>query len=155
MTLDTVLLALGPSDEERFDGLVATAADIAGPADATVVLLHVFDRDDYGRIQEQLDIDPDSETTPDDVARRYDVVDQFADALDERGVAHEVRGALGEEGESITRVASEEDADLVVVGGRTRSPAGKAAFGSIAQEVLLSAPCPVTFVRQEALRDDE
>ncbi|PSP66736.1 universal stress protein, partial [Halobacteriales archaeon QH_6_68_27] len=46
-------------------------------------------------------------------------------------------------------LAAETDADLVVVGGRKRSPAGKAVFGSTAQEVMLESPCPVTFVRNE------
>jgi nucleotide-binding universal stress UspA family protein len=40
------------------------------------------------------------------------------------------------------------DADMVFIQERRRSPAGKAVFGSAAQEVLLNAPCPVTFVRQ-------
>jgi nucleotide-binding universal stress UspA family protein len=46
-------------------------------------------------------------------------------------------------------VARDVDADMVVTGGRKRSPAGKAVFGSTAQKVLMNAPCPVTFVRSE------
>ena len=46
-----------------------------------------------------------------------------------------------------TTIADEVDADMIVLGGRGRSPAGKALFGSTTQEVLLGSPCPVTFVR--------
>jgi nucleotide-binding universal stress UspA family protein len=52
-------------------------------------------------------------------------------------------------GEAIVSLASDADTDLAVVGGRRRSPTGKAVFGSTAQTVLLSAPCPVTFVRSD------
>jgi nucleotide-binding universal stress UspA family protein len=46
-----------------------------------------------------------------------------------------------------TTIADEVDADMIVLGGRGRSPARKALFGSTTQEVLLGSPCPVTFVR--------
>ncbi|MDX1746824.1 MAG: universal stress protein, partial [Halobacteriales archaeon] len=57
------------------------------------------------------------------------------------------RGAVGERGETVVEIATEVGADRIVIGGRSRSPTGKAVFGSTAQEILLSAPCPVTFVR--------
>jgi nucleotide-binding universal stress UspA family protein len=50
-------------------------------------------------------------------------------------------------GQRLVELADEVDADMVVLGGRNRSPAGKALFGSTAQEVMLGSSCPVTFVR--------
>jgi len=79
-------------------------------------------------------------------------VQTLESALEERGVPYTVRGRTvdGESvGEAIVGVAEDVGADLVVVGGRRRSPTGKAVFGSTAQDVMLDAPCPVTFVRNE------
>jgi nucleotide-binding universal stress UspA family protein len=64
-------------------------------------------------------------------------------------VDYEIRGAVGDYSEQVVSVAEALEADLVLVGGRKRSPTGKAVFGSVAQEILLSAPCPVTFVRAD------
>ena len=42
------------------------------------------------------------------------------------------------------------DTDYLGLGGRRRSPVGKAAFGSVTQSVLLEASIPdVTVLRQE------
>lgn len=60
------------------------------------------------------------------------------------------RGKVGNPIETILEQADELDARYVVVGGRRRSPAGKAIFGSVTQEVLLSASVPVVTV----LRDE-
>jgi len=46
----------------------------------------------------------------------------------------------------IINYLDDHDVDQVVVGGRRRSPTGKAVFGSTAQKVTLNAPCPVTIV---------
>jgi len=147
MALDTLLVTLGPSDVDRTDELVDAVTTVVGDRGTDVVLLHVFDRESYEAIQEELNIDPDSEMTPDDVAERKDLVEAMGAALDEHGIASSVRGALGEADESIIRVSEEVGADHIVVGGGERSPAGKAVFGSTAQYVLLNADVPVTFVR--------
>ncbi|HEX6247832.1 MAG TPA: universal stress protein [Nocardioidaceae bacterium] len=49
--------------------------------------------------------------------------------------------------EDLVNVATEVDADLIVIGLRRRSPVGKLILGSNAQRVLLDAPCPVLAVK--------
>jgi len=147
MSLDTVLVAVGDEDDDRLRSITNTAIDIAGPADATVALVHVFSEDQYRTLTGKLDFDPNSDVTPDRVAKRHATIRQLEGALDEAGVRFSRHGIVGERGEAIVEQATTLDADLVVVGGRKRSPAGKAVFGSTAQEIMLNAPCPVTFVR--------
>jgi nucleotide-binding universal stress UspA family protein len=148
--LNSVLVALGPKDAERVTRLGEEAVDIAGPAGATVVITHVFTREEFDSRVDTLGFDRDAaDVSPDAVAVRYSPVRELADLLDEAGVDYEIRGAIGHYGEKVVEVAEELDTDLVLVGGRKRSPTGKAVFGSLAQEVMLSAPCPVTFVRAD------
>jgi len=152
MGLETVLLAVGENDEGQIDAIGRTAVDVAGPAGATVALSHVYTREEYRARRSQLDYDRDSEVTPDELAKRYAPVRELADMMGEHGVDYGWHGRLADEdefGETLVELAEELDADLALVGGRRRSPAGKAVFGSVAQEVLLKAPCPVTFVRRQ------
>lgn len=148
MTLDTVLVAVGPGDGDRTEKLAETVREVATPADATVVLAHVFTSSEYDDALTRLEFDrTGSEIDPDEVAARHSTILDLRSALEDADVDHEIRGAVGKHGPTIVDLAERTDADRVVVGGRRRSPAGKAVFGSTAQEVLLSAPCPVTFVR--------
>lgn len=55
----------------------------------------------------------------------------------------EVVGRMGEPVEDILEVADERDASYLVIGGRKRTPVGKAVFGSATQSVLLHADRPV------------
>jgi nucleotide-binding universal stress UspA family protein len=50
-------------------------------------------------------------------------------------------------GVELARIASERNADLIVIGLAKRSRVGKALMGSDAQRVLLSAHCPVLVER--------
>ncbi|WP_129114492.1 universal stress protein [Halegenticoccus tardaugens] len=149
MALETVLLAVGPSDADRIDRLAEETIDVAAPAGASVVLAHVFTTSEYEDTLDKLEFDTSAEVSPDDVAGRHATIRRLATLLDEAGVEYEVRGAVGKHGTAIVDLATTVDADRVIVGGRRRSPTGKAVFGSVAQEVMLSAPCPVTFVRSD------
>lgn len=147
MALQTILLAVGPGDADRAEALAEAVTDVAEPTGARVVLAHVFTDDEYDEVLGQLDYDPMDEIDPDEVASRHATVRELTRAFDDAGVEYDVQGRVGPHGESIVQLAKEVRADRAVVGGRKRSPAGKAVFGSTAQEVMLNAPCPVTFVR--------
>ncbi|MDS0294849.1 universal stress protein [Halogeometricum luteum] len=148
--LQNVLVAVGPTDSDRLDRLVEETIDVAGPTGATVVLAHTFSPEDFEDRVEALGFDEaTNDVSPDSVAVRYSVIREFAARLDAEGIDYEVRGTVGDEDEGITALAEESDADRILVGGRKRSPTGKAVFGSLAQQIMLSAPCPVTFVRAD------
>ena len=85
------------------------------------------------------------------IDRRYLGEEGLAD-LEERlagvDVEHEVRQAMGTDvAEEMIRVVREVDAQVLVIGMRHRTPVGKMIMGSVAQQVLLDAPCPVLAVK--------
>lgn len=71
--------------------------------------------------------------------------------LSAAGIEHEVRQLVrgNEPATDIVEVADTEGADFIVIGLRRRSPVGKLILGSIAQQVLLDATCPVLAVKAE------
>ncbi|WP_049991185.1 universal stress protein [Natrinema salifodinae] len=148
--LDTVLLAVGPGDADRSEQLAEAVLEVAQPAGATVILAHVFTSNEYDEVLDRLEFDREvDDVDPNAVAGRHSTIHDIQDILDEHDVDYEIQGAVGEHGPTIVDLAESVEADRVIVGGRRRSPTGKAVFGSTAQEVMLSAPCPVTFVRSE------
>ena len=70
-------------------------------------------------------------------------VRKVEDYLDAEGIAYEVADTSGDPADQLLDAASAVDADLIVVAGRKRSPAGKALFGSVTQTVILNADRPV------------
>jgi nucleotide-binding universal stress UspA family protein len=151
MSIETVLVAVGTADEPQTERLAAEAIAIAEASGAEVVVTHVFSDEEFDAVRSRLGVDRTSEgSTPTAVAERHTSTRALSKALSEAGVSHTIRGAVGDRADGVVEAAEEVGADRVVVGGRGRSPTGKAVFGSVAQEVLLSSPCPVTFVRDVA-----
>jgi nucleotide-binding universal stress UspA family protein len=72
--------------------------------------------------------------------------------LADAGVDFEIHQNAGVDvGAEIVRIAEQSHAELVVIGIRSRSPVGKALMGSVAQTVIMDAPCPVLTVRPDVL----
>lgn len=75
--------------------------------------------------------------------------------LSDEGIRHDLRElVLGRApAEDLVNLARKETADLIVIGLRRRSAAGKVLLGSNAQDILLQADCPVLAVKaDEVLR---
>jgi nucleotide-binding universal stress UspA family protein len=66
------------------------------------------------------------------VAERHATTRSIAKVFEEEGIPYEIRGDVGNRGEQIVQVANDLYSDLLVVGGRRRSPTGKAVFCSTA-----------------------
>ena len=71
--------------------------------------------------------------------------------LEESGVEHDIRQLVRgfEPAEDLISIAEANNAELLVIGLRRRSPVGKLILGSNAQRVLLDAPCPVLAVKAQ------
>jgi len=169
VTVETVLLPIDDADEDRINRIVDTVLEVARPTDATVVVAHaipdenetvattipaitggnypqVLSPPEYDDLLEEYPDDPDA---VDEVVAEHETVQSVTDRLEEAGVDYEVRGAVGDPGEAILELASDVDADRLVVSGSRRSPTDKAVFGSLSQTLLLEASCPVTFVQSD------
>ena len=91
-------------------------------------------------------LDADERNAPTEVQdpRRIRTVKRAVELLEDASVETSVRETGNPPAEGIVALAEELDVDLVVMGGRKRSPAGKAIFGSVTQTVLLDTDRPVT-----------
>jgi nucleotide-binding universal stress UspA family protein len=85
-----------------------------------------------------------------DASRQTQATMEKVDAfLEGSGVEHEVRQMVRgfEPAEDLISLAEANDAELIVIGLRRRSPVGKLILGSNAQRILLDAHCAVLAVK--------
>jgi nucleotide-binding universal stress UspA family protein len=87
-----------------------------------------------------------------DAARKAESeMDAVQAKLSAAGIDHDLRQLVRgfEPAEDLISIAEANDAELIVIGLRRRSPVGKLILGSNAQRILLDAHCPVLAVKAD------
>jgi nucleotide-binding universal stress UspA family protein len=121
-----ILLALDDDVPQARAQTNAIADIVQSATGAEIHLLHVFGDNPEGASVHQVE-----------------AVREASGRLEELGVEVNLLEASGSPADEILRYADEYDADQICVGGRKRSPTGKALFGSVTQDVILGTHRPV------------
>lgn len=164
----TILAAVGGQHEQ--DRVVEVGHDLATTYGDELVVLHVMERDQFEELQNSAEVSgPVVVSGVDEAAGiayidsgrsidEYNLEDAIKDAEDvgrecvartvgdDHGADISYQARVGDPATEITKVAEEVDARFVVVGGRKRSPTGKAIFGSVSQSVILDSERPVVTI---------
>ena len=84
-----------------------------------------------------------------DVVQFDDELEKVTKDLEARGIEFDVHGLVrgNEPAEDLAEIAEKQNAKLIVIGLRRRSPVGKLLMGSNAQRILLDANCDVLAVK--------
>lgn len=141
----SILAAVGEKHDTT--AIVQTGHDLATAFQDELQVLHVIPEadaeshfDHLRRIPEFSEFGFEVEhERAEDIARRLIETTLSEDDLDPVTAV----GRVGSPGEEILSLADKLDARYLVVGGRKRTPAGKALFGSVTQRVILDSERPV------------
>ncbi|MFB6157394.1 MAG: universal stress protein [Haloferacaceae archaeon] len=140
----TIVAAVDGDTEQ--DRVASVAADLASAYDDDLVVVHVLTEK---RFQERREADPDY-TAEEGTEDAENVAETVTEAtLDGVDVDVTYRGRIGNVVDHVIEETERYDARYLVVGGRTRSPVGKAVFGSATQSLLLESDRPVVSVKGE------
>lgn len=140
-----ILAAVG--EKHATGKIVETGYDLASTYGDELQVLHVIPEDDAQAHFDELRTIPDFRDVgievevqrAEEVAAR--LVDMVLDDYDPEVVTPV--GRVGQPAEEILAHADAIDARYLVIGGRKRTPAGKALFGSVTQTVILDSQRPV------------
>lgn len=128
----------------RAPAAVAEAVELADAYGDDVHVVHVLNQAEFIEL-ERTSVDDTGQPVSMDTVREV-ARDITQDVVDKVDADAEAVGLVGNPADEVLRYADEHDARFIVLAGRRRSPVGKAVFGSVAQDVLLGADCPVVTV---------
>ncbi|MEF8773184.1 MAG: universal stress protein [Halobacteriales archaeon] len=142
-------LAVVEADEATKD-LVREAGELAGGVGAELVLVHVTGEDEYEERRSDLESITELDVSY-GIEKAKDGAAQFAsdigrEVLSDVDVEWDAIGRVGMKGDTVLSTAESLDCDHVFIAGEKRSPAGKAVFGDVTQEVILEFDGAVTVV---------
>ena len=134
--------------DEKAQQVMSEAWKLANQFDEPLHALFVYDNKQFSSLTTE-NITIEGRHRPDDEEIQTVATDLAAKAAAGVTDEYEAVGRRGTPGEEIVAYADEMDASYIVVGGRRRSPAGKALFGSVTQSVLLDTDRPVLVATAE------
>lgn len=132
MSNRTVILAAIDANRSA-EQVIASAARIAKVPGAELHIVHVVEAPDLGRLTKQLE-------------EARDIVAQACASLGD-DIVPTVHLAAGEPSTQILQVASNLQADMIVIGTRELSKLERVLLGSVVEPVTRRAQCPVFVVR--------
>lgn len=140
-----ILAAVG--EKHGTETIIETGYDLAVAFQDELHVLHVIPEADAQSHFENLRRIPDFRDFgfEVEVERAEEVARRFIDTSVDADETHRLTpvGRVGDPGEEILALAERLDPRYLVVGGRKRTPAGKAIFGSVTQRVILDSERPV------------
>lgn len=141
----TIVAAVDRS--EHAERIADEANTLANAFDEPLHLVHVLSRSEFVEMEE-------TSVNETGDALEVDQIREIAASIAEESVADtdisaETVGLVGEAADEVVRYADEVNARYIVVGGRKRSPVGKAIFGSVTQSILLNSQQPVLSFRSD------
>jgi universal stress protein A len=146
MSLPKIILA--PTDfSETADVAIEYAVELGAQLGATVHLLHVITVPSYGI--PELGVAHANAIVKTAAIEGQRALDALADRCRSKVNLGPVRIEVGDARDTIDRIATELDADLIVMGTHGRRGLSRFFLGSVAEAVVRSAPCPVLTVRRK------
>ena len=133
-----IIAAVDRSD--RASKAIEEAESLSTAFDDTIQAVHALTKSEMVKMDGVHATRPNIQISDDEV--REAATEAAASAITDRDVSAEPVGLLGNPKSRIAEYAAEQNARYIVVAGRKRSPAGKTAFGSVTQSVILNSECP-------------
>ena len=133
-----IIAAVDRSD--RASKAIEEAESLSTAFDDTIQAVHALTKSEMVKMDGVHATRPNIQISDDEV--REAATEAAASAIADRDVSAEPVGLLGDPKSRIADYAAEQNARYIVVAGRKRSPAGKTAFGSVTQSVILNSECP-------------
>ncbi len=134
------LVAVDPSENSK--KAVVLSAKFAKKTGVKLILLHVIeDVSSYKEI-------PDTWVHQQKAKKAQAMLDELKKLAEEHGAEDvETKIAVGPIAEEVVRIGEEGDYDYIVVGTRGMSGFKRMLIGSVAEKIVLYAPCPVVIIR--------
>jgi nucleotide-binding universal stress UspA family protein len=147
-----VLAAVG--EKHNPGQIIKTAHELAIAFDEELKVLHVIPEEEaeehFESLREISQFNDVSFTA--EIARAEDIANKFIETILEDSVTENISpiGRVGNPTKEILATADSINPRYIVIGGKKRSPTGKALFGSVTQSVIINSDWPTVTVMSDS-----